>query len=106
MKNKKQFTKVLITIILMITLIDLQFPFILAFFGKEQIAEDLGKILVTEIIGIFFVYCLKSFFETKEEKIMELKEAERNGDITGFDDAEVVDDDRGTEHFTNNPSDV
>lgn len=69
---KKQFTKRLITIILIITLIDLQFPFILAFLGREQIAEELGKILVTEVIGIFFVYCVKSFFETREEKRNEL----------------------------------
>lgn len=82
-------------IILIITLLDLQFPFILAFMGREQIAEDLGKILVTEVIGIFLVYCLKSFFETREEKIMEMKEAERQGDVTGFDDAEVMDDEYG-----------
>lgn len=84
---------------MIITLIDLQFPFILAFLGKEQIAEELGKILVTEVIGIFFVYCLKSFFETREEKIMEMKEAERLGDITGNDDAEVIDDDGSSEGF-------
>lgn len=66
-------------------------PFILAFLGREQIAEDLGKILVTEVIGVFFVYCVKSFFETREEKIMEYKEAERQGDVTGYDDAEIID---------------
>lgn len=91
-KKTKTFTKKIISLILIITLIDLQFPFILAFLGREQIAEDLGKILVTEIIGVFLVYCCKSFFETREEKIMEFKEAERNGDITGFDDAEIMDD--------------
>lgn len=91
---KKTFTKRIITLILVITLIDLQFPFILAFIGRDQIAEDLGRILVTEIIGVFFVYCCKSFFETKEEKKMEFKKAERQGDLTGYDDAEVIDDER------------
>lgn len=91
------FTKKIIMIILIITLIDLQFPFILAFLGREQIAEDLGRILVTEVIGVFFVYCVKSFFETREEKIMELKQAERQGDVTGYDDAELLEDgNRGT----------
>lgn len=55
-----------------IALIDLQFPFILAFLGRENIAEELGKVIVTEIIGVFLVYCAKSFFETKEEKRNEL----------------------------------
>lgn len=82
MKKKRQFTKVLITIILTITLIDLQFPFILALLGREQIAEDLGKILVTEVIGVFFVYCLKSFFETKEEKKNEILKGSEDENIS------------------------
>lgn len=58
---------------MMVTLIDLQFPFILAYLGKTEIAETLGGLLVTEIIGVFLVYCCKSFFETKEEKKQELQ---------------------------------
>ena len=68
----KTFTKKFVTIIMAIALIDLQFPFILAFLGRENIAEELGKVIVTEIIGVFLVYCAKSFFETKEEKRNEL----------------------------------
>ena len=70
---KTTFTKKAMKAILIISLIDMQFPFILAFFGKEQIAETLGGIIVTEIIGVFAVYCLKSFFETKEEKKNEME---------------------------------
>ena len=95
MKPQKTFTKKFVTIIMAIALIDIQFPFVLAFLGREQIAESMGQIIVTEIIGVFFVYCVKSFFETKEEKKNEMmiyeKRANRNGDITGFDDAEVND---------------
>lgn len=74
--NRKTFTKRMITVIIATALIDIQFPFILAFMGRDQIAEDLGKIIVTEIIGVCFVYCLKSFFETREERNNELKELE------------------------------
>ncbi len=63
-----------------IALVDLQIPFILAFLGRENIAEELGKVIVTEIIGVFLVYCAKSFFETREEKnnelIMQIKDEE------------------------------
>lgn len=62
------FTKKIMSIIVVIALIDLQLPFILAFLGREQIAETLGGLIVTEIIAVFLVYCAKSFFETKEEE--------------------------------------
>lgn len=88
--KKFTFTKKIITIILIVALIDLQFPFILAFFGMDNIAEELGKVLVVEVIGVTLVYCCKSYFETKEEKNNEM-EILRMGDLTGFDDAEVVD---------------
>ncbi len=87
------FTKRIVAIILVVALIDMQFPFILAFLGNQQIAEELGKVIVVEIIGVTLVYCLKSFFETREEENNKLKRenAIRSGDITGFDDAEVID---------------
>lgn len=37
--------------------------YILAFLGKEQIAESLSQVAVTEIIGVVLVYCIKSLFE-------------------------------------------
>lgn len=37
--------------------------YILAALGKEQIAEDLSKVAVTEIIAVVLVYALKSLFE-------------------------------------------
>lgn len=93
MKNNKfmTFTKRIVAIVLAIALIDMQFPFILAFMGNEQIAEELGKVIVVEIIGVVLVYCCKSFFETREEEKNKMQNAIRSGDITGFDDAEVVD---------------
>lgn len=68
------YTKKMMTRIINVALIDMQFPFLLAFLGRSEIAETLGGLIVTEIIGVFIVYCAKSFFETKEEQQMRLKE--------------------------------
>lgn len=37
--------------------------YILAWFGREQIAETLSTVAITEIIGVVLIYCLKSLFE-------------------------------------------
>ncbi|MBR4929343.1 MAG: hypothetical protein IKZ00_00920 [Bacteroidaceae bacterium] len=37
--------------------------YILAYLGRTQIAEDLSKIAVTEIVAVVLVYALKSLFE-------------------------------------------
>ncbi len=68
------YTKKMMTRIINVALVDMQFPFLLALLGREQIAETLGGLIVTEIIGVFLVYCAKSFFETKEEQRMRLQE--------------------------------
>lgn len=70
----KTFTKKAMKWIIAVALIDMQFPFILAFLDKTQIAETLGGLIVTEIIGVFLVYCTKSFFETRESERVRLQE--------------------------------
>ena len=62
---RNTFTKKMVKIIIAVALIDMQLPFILAFMDKMNIAEELGKLIVTEIIGVVLVYCLKAFFETR-----------------------------------------
>lgn len=37
--------------------------YILAFFGKDQIAESLSQVAITEVIGVAFVYAIKSICE-------------------------------------------
>lgn len=37
--------------------------YILAFFGKDQIAESLSQVAITEIVGVTLVYALKSICE-------------------------------------------
>lgn len=68
------YTKKMMTRIVTVALIDMQFPFVLALLGKDQIAETLGGLIVTEIVGVFLVYCMKSYFETKESEKIRMKE--------------------------------
>ena len=70
------YTKSKLDKILNVALIDMQFPFILAFLGKENIAETMGGLIVTEIIAVFLVYCAKSFFETNAQENIRLREKE------------------------------
>ena len=37
--------------------------YLLALLGREEIAESLSKVAITEIIGVVLVYCTKSLFE-------------------------------------------
>lgn len=72
------YTKKMMTRIINVALIDMQFPFLLALLGRDQIAETLGGLIVTEIIGVFLVYCAKSYFETREAERIRLKEQRYN----------------------------
>lgn len=62
------FTKISVTLILIVSLIDLQLSYILAFLGREQIAESLSSNIAITIIGVMLGYFLKSLFETFFEK--------------------------------------
>ena len=54
--------------IMYVALIDLQLSYILAFIGREQIAETLSGDICHTIIAIGLGYFLKSFCETREEE--------------------------------------
>lgn len=78
MKEKKQekitkgwlktYSKKAVTLILAVCLIDLQLSYLLAFLGKEQIAETLSSQIATVIVGVMIGYFLKALFETFFEK--------------------------------------
>lgn len=72
------FTKKAVAIILVVSLIDLQLSYILAFIGKEQIAETLSSTIADTIIGVMLGYFLKALFETFFEKREERLEKEMN----------------------------
>lgn len=75
--SRKTYTKKMMSRIITVALIDMQFPFVLAFLDKTNIAETLGGLIVTEIIGVFLVYCAKSFFETRESEKIRMEEMEK-----------------------------
>lgn len=64
----KTFTKKAVTAILVFSLIDLQLSYILAFMGKDQIAESLSSTIASTVIGVMLGYFVKSLFETFFEK--------------------------------------
>lgn len=64
----KTFTKKAVAAILIVSLIDLQLSYILAFMGKEQIAESLSSTIADTIIGVMVGYFFKALFETFFEK--------------------------------------
>ena len=81
--NFKTFTKEWVSRLMYIAVFDIQLSYVLAFIGREQIAETLSITVVTEIIGVMAVYFAKSFLETKEserirlqEKVLDSKESE------------------------------
>ena len=62
------YTKRLVGIIVLISLIDLQLSYVLAFLGKEQIAETLSIQICVTILGTVIVYLIRAYFDTKAEK--------------------------------------
>ena len=78
----KTFTKKAVTAILVISLIDLQLSYILAFLGKDQIAESLSSTITTTIIGVMLGYFLKALFETffeeREKRLNKNTETEQS----------------------------
>lgn len=62
------FSKKAVAIILVVSLIDLQFSYVLAFMGKEQIAESLSSEIASVIVGVMVGYFTKALFETFFEK--------------------------------------
>ena len=77
----RTFTKRAVKAILFIDLLDLQLSYLLAFLGREQIAENLSSDITKVIIGTILGYLAKAFFETKEAEKVRLHEEEwRNGE--------------------------
>ena len=74
----KTFTKKAVTAILIISLIDLQLSYILAFMGKEQIAESLSSTIADTVIGVMIGYFFKALFETFFEKREERLNAQKD----------------------------
>lgn len=75
------FTKKAVTAILIFSIIDLQLSYVLAFMGKDQIAESLSSNIATTIIGVMIGYFAKSLFETffeEREKRLRREQKDNN----------------------------
>ena len=79
------FPKKAVAIILTVSLIDLQISYILAFLGKEQIAETLSTTIADTIVGVMLGYFLKALFETFFEKREERLNKQLENDTEGED---------------------
>lgn len=64
----ESFTKKAVAIILFFSILDMQLSYILAFMGKDQIAESLSSTIASVIIGVMIGYFFKALFETFFEK--------------------------------------
>lgn len=64
----RTYTKKAVAAILFVCLVDLQLSYVLAFVGREQIAEVLSSTIAQTIIGVMLGYFLKALFETFFEK--------------------------------------
>lgn len=73
--QKLTYTKRMVTALLIIGLIDLQFTYLLSFLGRESV-QDLSIAIVTYILGVAITYMVKSFFGKKEEEKTRLEEKE------------------------------
>lgn len=91
-KARMTFTKIWVSIILGISLLDVQLTYILAWFEKNT-SETLAVAIVTEIIAVGLGYGIKSFLGKKEEESNKLlkemneiddkKEDEEEGETEG-----------------------
>lgn len=77
------FTKLWVSILLVVAVIDLQITYVLAFLGSEQIAETLSVAIVTEIIGVVCVYMVRAYFDSKTEGKQKLEEMKLDIEATG-----------------------
>lgn len=68
MKWLTTFSKRAVFWILLVSMVDMQLSYILAFLGKEQIAETLSSTIADVIVGVMIGYFLKALFETFFEK--------------------------------------
>ena len=80
------FSKRAVATILVVSLVDLQLSYLLAFLDKPQIAESLSSTIATVIVGVMAGYFTKALFETffekREERLKRREESSNENSIT------------------------
>lgn len=65
----------------MVSLIDLQLSYVLAFMGQVQIAESLSSTIASTVVGVmlgyFFKALFETFFERREERLKQESEYDK-----------------------------
>ncbi len=76
------FTKKAVAVILVVSLVDLQLSYVLAFMGQVQIAESLSSTIASTIVGVmlgyFFKALFETFFEKREERLNQINDSVNN----------------------------
>lgn len=72
-KTKKEFYKMAAFWILLVSEIDLQAIVFAPYFGVTA-SEAIGLAIISEIIAVFFTYCVSSFKKKREEERIRLIE--------------------------------
>lgn len=78
--KKLTFTKIFVLIYSILFSIWITLSYVLAFFGHDEIAEDLSAQVVNVGIATILGYMLKAFFETREEERIRLERNKLNID--------------------------
>ena len=71
--KKTTFTKKWVNRLLWLSCLWVTLSFVLAFMGRENIAETLAITALTEIVAVCLGYFIKSFSETKEQERMKFR---------------------------------
>lgn len=61
------FSKLWVSVLMIAAIVDLNLSYVLAFLGREQIAETLSIAIVTEIIGVMAIYLIRAFLDSHYE---------------------------------------
>ncbi|MBQ8249065.1 MAG: hypothetical protein IJY93_04185 [Clostridia bacterium] len=80
---KRTFTHVWVSRLLWFSCIWISLSYVLAFLGKEQIAESLSETVATVIVATVLGYLCKSFFETREEENLKYKREQQKNTENG-----------------------
>ena len=80
--KKKRFetSKLIVWVCLINGILWIWCSYLLAWFGRDQIAENLSQVAVTEIIGVVLVHCIKTAVENLSKNN---KWPDRDGDDAG-----------------------
>lgn len=91
------FTKKWVNRLMWLFVIWISLTYVLAYLGREDIAEALSRDVMTGGVVLFGGYMLKAFFETYSEENLKYKKMcvklEKADDRTDGDSTEVVEDD-------------